>query len=218
MSRVGLVPFSTTLYYISSWLLLRTSSRLSILTNNLGASSCSLFFFPGSSCRCLCRSLSGGGLHKLQTMAQPQDVVVRDPEALEKKITAVREAGPIKLQVIADFDGTLTKYWIDGRRGQSSHSLLQQGNPEYDAKRMELFEYYHPIEFSPTIPIEEKTKIMEEWWEKAHGLLIEGGLTLDAIKQSVSCSTIGFRDGVIEFLEFLQVNTLSTPFLKAFDK
>jgi 5'-nucleotidase len=40
---------------------------------------------------------------------------------------------------------------------------LQQENAEYDNKRRELYEYYHPLEFSPTIPIEEKTKLMEEW-------------------------------------------------------
>lgn len=106
-------------------------------------------------------------------------------------------------QVIADFDATLTRYWIDGGRGQSmswfcsedflfftskelifffffvlfffsphfglticigSHGLLRQENPEYDAKREALYNYYHPLEFSPTIPIEEKTKLMEEWY------------------------------------------------------
>lgn len=45
-----------------------------------------------------------------------------------------------------------------------SHGLLQQENPNYDAKRQELYEYYHPLEFSPSIPIEEKTKLMEEWY------------------------------------------------------
>lgn len=45
-----------------------------------------------------------------------------------------------------------------------SHGLLNQGNPDYDAKRHALYEYYHPLEFSPHIPIEEKTKLMEEWY------------------------------------------------------
>ena len=103
--------------------------------------------------------------------------------------------------MIADFDATLTRYWINGCRGQSrftmvlslycdhklsadvwfsffpsnitcigSHGLLQQGNPEYDAKRQALFEYYHPLEFSPTIPLEEKTKLMEEWYVTHHPL------------------------------------------------
>lgn len=132
------------------------------------------------------------------------DVVVGDPELLEKKIAAIRLAGPEKLQVIADFDATLTTYWIDGRRGQSCHGLLQQGNPKYDIKRQELKEYYHPLEFNPTIPLDEKAKLMEEWWEKAHALLIEGGLTYDAIKKSVDNATIAFREGVVELFEFLE--------------
>ncbi|KAJ4781550.1 Cytosolic 5-nucleotidase [Rhynchospora pubera] len=142
--------------------------------------------------RCLCSKLA---------MSQ---VVVRDPDVLERKKASIRDVGPGKLQVIADFDGTLTKYWCNGVRGQTSHSLLQQGNAEYDAKRQALHEYYHPLEISPTIPIEEKTKLMEEWWEKTHGLLIEGGLTYDAIRKSVADASITFRDGVVQLFEFLE--------------
>ncbi|KAF4354060.1 hypothetical protein F8388_002460 [Cannabis sativa] len=71
-------------------------------------------------------------------------------------------------------------------------------------KRRELYYHYHPLEFSPTIPIEEKTKLMEEWWGKTHALLIEGGVTCDGIKQSVADSTIAFREGVGELLELLE--------------
>ncbi|CAH1414577.1 unnamed protein product [Lactuca virosa] len=103
--------------------------------------------------------------------------------------------------VIADFDNTLTKFWVDGFKGHSSHTLLQQENPEYNAKRDELFNYYHPLEFDPEIPIDEKTKLMEEWWgktlwnKKLCGLLIEGGLTYDAIRNSVAGAMIAFRKG-----------------------
>ncbi|CAK7325174.1 unnamed protein product [Dovyalis caffra] len=133
-----------------------------------------------------------------------KDTVVGDPQLLQKKIDAVRLGGPAKLQVIADFDGTLTKYFVNGCRGQSSHGILRQGNAEYDDKRQALYEHYHPLEFSPTIPVEEKTKLMEEWWGKTHNLLIEGGLTYDAIRESVAGSAIAFRDGVVEFFEFLE--------------
>ncbi|XP_043711209.1 cytosolic 5'-nucleotidase 3-like isoform X2 [Telopea speciosissima] len=130
--------------------------------------------------------------------------VVDDPQSLESKKAAIRDVGPGKLQVIVDFDATLTKYWVNGRRGQSSHNLLQQKNPEYDSKRQQLFEYYHPLEFSPTIPVEEKTKLMEEWWGKSHALLIEGGLTYDDIKKSVATATLEFRDGVVELFTYLE--------------
>lgn len=42
-------------------------------------------------------------------------------------------------------------------------------------------------------------------WEKTHGLLIEGGLTLEAITKSVSDATIAFREGVVELFEYLEV-------------
>ncbi|KAF6169987.1 hypothetical protein GIB67_034379 [Kingdonia uniflora] len=155
---------------------------------------------------CCCRNV-----HKVRfqierpmSVIASSEVVVDDFELLETKKSAIRNAGTGKLQVIADFDATLTRYWINGRRGQSSHGLLQQGNSEYDVKRQELYDYYHPLEFSPTLPIEDKTKLMEEWWEKTHGLLIEGGLTYDAIESSVASATIAFREGVVELFEFLE--------------
>lgn len=94
------------------------------------------------------------------------------------------------VKVIADFDATLTRYRVNGLRRQSmfhlincnllfslnqmqsklkplyiaSHGLLQQGNAYYDAKRQALYDHYHPLEISPVIPIDEKTKLMEEWY------------------------------------------------------
>ncbi|MCE3050710.1 hypothetical protein HAX54_047927 [Datura stramonium] len=136
--------------------------------------------------------------------ASESHVVVDDSNLLQKKISAIRLGGPAKLQVIADFDATLTKYWIDGCRGQSSHSVLQQEDPEFDDKRQKLYEYYHPLEFDPAIPLDEKTKLMEEWWGKTHALLIEGGVTYSAIQNSVAKATIAFRDGVIELFELLE--------------
>ncbi|XP_066386604.1 uncharacterized protein [Miscanthus floridulus] len=132
------------------------------------------------------------------------DSVVADPTTLARKVADIRAAGPAKLQVIADFDGTLTRYWYDGARGQSGHGLLRQGNEEYDAKREALYQHYHPIEICPDIPLPEKAKLMEEWWEKTHGLLIEGGLTLEAITKSVSDAAIVFREGVVELFEYLE--------------
>jgi len=47
-------------------------------------------------------------------------------------------------------------------------------------------------------------------WGKTHALLIEGGLTYDAIKQSVANASIAFREGVAELFEFLEVSLIST--------
>ncbi|XP_010509161.1 PREDICTED: 7-methylguanosine phosphate-specific 5'-nucleotidase A-like [Camelina sativa] len=132
------------------------------------------------------------------------NTVMDHPRAITDKIALIRDADPSKFQVIADFDATLTRYRVNGLRGQTSHGLLQQGNAYYDAKRQALYDHYHPLEISPVIPVDEKTKLMEEWWSKTHELLIEGGLTYEAIKKSVADSSIAFREGVTELFEFLE--------------
>ncbi|KAK9735109.1 hypothetical protein RND81_04G185000 [Saponaria officinalis] len=131
-------------------------------------------------------------------------MIVGDTVSLRNKIASIRASGPSKLQVIVDFDGTLTRYNIDGQRGHTSHALLQQGNPEYDIKRQKLYDHYHPLEICPTIPVEEKTKLMEEWWEKTHALLVEGGLTYNDIRKSVADARIEFREGVFKLFELLE--------------
>lgn len=45
-----------------------------------------------------------------------------------------------------------------------SYNVLQQEDPEFNDKRQKLYEYYQPLEFDPTIPLDEKTKLMEEWY------------------------------------------------------
>lgn len=150
-------------------------------------------------------------LNKLQARISTynSNAVIGDPAGLQRKIDNIRRGGGLsKLQVIADFDMTLTKYLVNGRRGQSSHSLLNQGNPEYDLKRQQLFDYYYPLEISPTIPLPEKTKLMEEWWEKTHFLLVEGGLSRQAIVESVAGAVIEFRDGVHHLFQYLQDNSV----------
>ncbi|XP_002967154.2 cytosolic 5'-nucleotidase 3 isoform X1 [Selaginella moellendorffii] len=135
-------------------------------------------------------------------------IVIGNPEELERKKRAIKAAGLSSLQVIADFDMTLTKYMVNGTRGQSTHALLNQGNAEYDLKRQQLFDHYYPLETCPTIPVEQKTKLMEEWWGKTHNLLVEGGLTFKAIQTSVANAVIGFRSGVVELLEILEAKSV----------
>ncbi|PHU27773.1 hypothetical protein BC332_06105 [Capsicum chinense] len=166
-----------------------------------------LFSFPFIN-RVWCGSQSGKNQAQMEQIvvngSELSQVVVDDSNLLQKKISAIRLAGPAKLQVIADFDATLTKYWVDGCRGQSSHNVLQQEDPEYNDKRQKLYEYYHPLEFDPAIPLDEKTKLMEEWWGKTHALLIEGGVTYNGIQNSVAKATVAFRDGVTELFELLE--------------
>ncbi|KAL5054641.1 hypothetical protein RYX36_035323 [Vicia faba] len=114
----------------------------------------------------------------MEPVKSGSEFTVPDPVLLHTKIAAIRSA--------------------------ASDGLLQQDNPEYNAKRQHLYEHYHPLEFSPTLGLEEKRKLMEEWWGKTHSLLMEGGLTYESIKQSVANASIAFREGVSELFDFLE--------------
>jgi 5'-nucleotidase len=119
--------------------------------------------------------------HQMEPCELSANTVIAHPRALTDKMTLIRDAGPSKFQVIADFDATLTRYRVNGLRGrQTSHGLLQQGDAYYDAKRQALYDHYHPLEISPVIPIDEKTKLMEEWYILLF-LSITFGLSFDTL-------------------------------------
>ncbi|XP_055960448.1 uncharacterized protein LOC126667127 isoform X2 [Mercurialis annua] len=45
-------------------------------------------------------------------------------------------------------------------------------------------------------------------WGRIHNLLLEGGLTYNAISESLAKSTVAFTDGVFELLEFLEARDI----------
>ena len=87
------------------------------------------------------------------------------------------EGGAQKLQIVTDFDYTMTKFFTEGhRRGASCHCLIEDSgflSAEYRAQAKALLHYYYPLEVSPTLTVEEKVPLMKEWVDRAHDLLID---------------------------------------------
>lgn len=131
-------------------------------------------------------------------------VLIKDPVGLERKKKAIKEGGPEKLQVIADFDMTLTSFLVNGRRGQSCHSLVVTENEDVNEDRRKLHAKYYPLEIDATISHKQKLQYMEEWWAESHRLIIKGGLTFQTIQRSVANANIGFRNGTAEIFELLE--------------
>jgi hypothetical protein len=71
------------------------------------------------------------------------------------------------LQVVADFDRTLTRLRRDdGSPNATSHGISEQSgllSDEYHHEVDELRAVYYPKEIDLSIPREEKLKYMEEW-------------------------------------------------------
>ena len=103
------------------------------------------------------------------------NVIILNPGNLEKKIEKFRLAGKDKIHVISDFDRTLTKAFVNGKKTPSVIAILRNGNylgEEYTKKANELANKYHPIEIDPNVPDDEKRKAMFDWWSEHFDLLI----------------------------------------------
>lgn len=145
-------------------------------------------------------------------------VIIPNPENLEQLKSKIKRAGCQSLHVLSDFDRTLTYGAVNGVKTPSIISMLRDGNhltEDYAVKAHALFDKYHPIEIDSKIPIEEKKKLMQEWWKTHNKLLIESELSKSDLEDIVKNSHVKFRDGVSEFLDFLYEHNIPLVILSA---
>ncbi len=141
------------------------------------------------------------------------NIVVRSIDGFEKKKETFKQQGLYKVHVVADFDKTLTKAFVNGEKVASVISLLRKQAGEYltsdyAEKAQALFNKYHPIEENHDLSLEERKKAMEKWWREHFDLLIRCGLNKGDLERLVSSSGIELRKGVKEFVEFLKENNI----------
>lgn len=145
-------------------------------------------------------------------------VIIPNPENLEQLKSKIKKADYQNLHILSDFDRTLTYGAINGVKTPSIISMLRDGNhltEGYAEKAHALFDKYHPIEIDPKIPLEEKKKAMQEWWETHNKLLIESGLSKLDLENIVKNGRVEFRDGAPEFLDFLYEHNIPLVILSA---
>jgi cytosolic 5'-nucleotidase 3 len=143
-----------------------------------------------------------------------EQIVIPNPEKLNEKIEKFKKEGISKIHVVSDFDRTLTKAFVDGEKVSSVISILRDEGyltNDYSSKAKALFEKYHVIEIDPDFPLDEKKKLMKKWWVDHFELLIKSKLNKSDVANVVQSEKLVFREGVREFLLFL--NEKDIPFL-----
>lgn len=147
-----------------------------------------------------------------------QNVVITNHQRLETAKQKFLADGPSKLQVLSDFDKTLTKCFVDGKKIASLISILRDEHflaPDYAAQAQALFEKYHPIESDPSMPRNEKVRLMHKWWSTHYNLLVASGLRRQDIKTVVASKHIELRQGAAEFFKLLSDNNIPLVILSA---
>lgn len=95
---------------------------------------------------------------------------IRNPSRVETIINDLIHGGTKRLQVISDFDHTITKQGkVNGRNVESSFGILDSCkslSTEYIQKSKSLYLKYRPMEVDPKLDMDTKIKLMIEWWSQ----------------------------------------------------
>uniref|UniRef100_H0XP24 5'-nucleotidase n=1 Tax=Otolemur garnettii TaxID=30611 RepID=H0XP24_OTOGA len=143
-------------------------------------------------------------------------VLMRQPGRVQEIVGALRRGGGDRLQVISDFDMTLSRFAYNGKRCPSSHNrassstkyITQNLLGDFVLMLMELLHHYYPIEIDPHRTIKEKLPHMVEWWTKAHNLLCQQKIQKFQIAQVVRESSAMLREGYKTFFNTLYQNNI----------
>lgn len=100
---------------------------------------------------------------------------MKSPNNVLLKINDLIDGGPKQLQVVSDFDFTITKQHLEtNEKVLTSFGMFDkcQSIPQsYREESFKLFQKYRPLEIDPHISIDEKINYMIEWWTKTGELL-----------------------------------------------
>ncbi|KAL3313563.1 5'-nucleotidase, cytosolic III [Cichlidogyrus casuarinus] len=132
---------------------------------------------------------------------------IRDINNTKRKLERFMQLNIKSLQVVSDFDRTLSKFKFNGVNNLSCYGVFEQ-DPELTplVRSKELTKKYYPIEINPNMPDHEKLRYMIEWWEQAHEVMIQAKLHKDCLIKTAYAATVYLREQVPEFIQLAQLH------------
>lgn len=94
----------------------------------------------------------------------------------------MKKAGKDSLCVLSDFDHTMTTDRIHGAWAQSCFTAIAHSHfvsEEYRVNNKNRYRFFREKELDPTLGEHEKQLLMQEWWDKDLGELLQEGLKKD---------------------------------------
>ncbi len=151
-------------------------------------------------------------------MTNQANIIIPNPTRLAEIKAGFKASGAAKIHILADFDRTVTRSFVNGKRLSSLISVLRDEGyltPDYPLKAQALSDKYGPLEIDLRLSPEERKKAMAAWWREHFNLLIESGLTKKEIAQVIKDSGVVLRPGAAEFFALLKQNDIPLVFLSA---
>ncbi|KAK5644107.1 hypothetical protein RI129_007952 [Pyrocoelia pectoralis] len=141
-------------------------------------------------------------------------VHIKNKDHVNNLIHDIISKGHKNLQVVSDFDRTITRQHENGKVHLSSFGMFSRCPSvpkEYAESEKRLTGKYFPIEINPNIEYEEKRKLMEEWWSETEKAL--KGLCISQCEIEETASRLGpsLREGSLEL--FTDLHKANVPIL-----
>ncbi|RZC41721.1 7-methylguanosine phosphate-specific 5'-nucleotidase, partial [Asbolus verrucosus] len=133
-------------------------------------------------------------------------VHIKDVEQLNNKLNGIINDSFDQLQIVSDFDLTITKQHENGKRHMSSFRMFgfcPSITEQYKETTNDLVAKYYPKEYDPTIPLDEKRILMEEWWRQSEKALHGLKVSPKEIDEVVAKLATSLRDGTKELFQTL---------------
>lgn len=140
----------------------------------------------------------------IQTIPQLKaaHVRIKNLNHVESILSNLVYGGKKRLQIVSDFDRTISLCEFEGKACFTSNSLFESSRfipSEMRDRFTELRHYYMSIEHDPKLTRQQKLPYMVEWWKKSFDLVIESGVTKEDIKEIVHNSTVHLKSGLDYF-------------------
>jgi len=135
--------------------------------------------------------------------------IIVNPIRFEIKKKKFIKDGSSSIQVVSDFDKTLTTAVYKGTKTNTAISQMRQNNllgKEYAKKSFALFDKYHPIEIDSSVPLEKKIPLMEEWWGNHLKIIVEYGMNKKVVNKVINIQSKYLRKGAKKFFSLLSSN------------
>ena len=150
-----------------------------------------------------------------------ENIYFADKEKFEAIKSNFIKEWSAKIHILADFDGTLTKAYVNWEKRAWILNAIKENNllwEEFKAKGQELFNKYYPLEIDPKVSMEEKLLHMSIWWEKTFEMMIEYWLTIENINFAWNSDYASLRDWFTEFYKILEDKKIPLVVMSAWIK
>ncbi|XP_031831383.1 cytosolic 5'-nucleotidase IIIB isoform X2 [Nomia melanderi] len=131
-------------------------------------------------------------------------VHIKNKKRLLKIINTILRDGCNSLQIVTDFDLTLTKQHVQGKRVLSSFGIFSKCKqlPEtYTKESRHLYNKYRPIEIDPHLPLDVKVEAMTNWMIASEEIMKEIPFNPNEIQEVARIYGTDLRDGTTEILK-----------------